>query len=60
MILFNGRKYGIKDIKLSRLNQEFISEFEFWLRSEKKCAHNTVMKYLTNFKKVVLIGVKND
>lgn len=53
-------KYGLRDLNLTRLNHEFISEFEFWLKSQKKCAHNTVMKYLTNFKKVVLIGVKND
>ncbi|WP_149244285.1 site-specific integrase [Dyadobacter sp. 32] len=52
-------KYKLKDIGLVALDYEFISEFEFWLKTQKKCAHNTTMKYLINFKKVVLIGVKN-
>ena len=51
-------KYKEKDINLISLDYEFISEFEFWLKTQKKCAHNTTMKYLINFKKVVLIGVK--
>ena len=53
-------RYNQKDIGLASLDYEFISEFEFWLKSKKKCAHNTTMKYLINFKKVVLIGVKNE
>ena len=56
---FIKSKYGKQDLEIQKLSYEFISEFEFWLKSEKSCAHNTVMKYLTNFKKVVLVCVKN-
>ncbi|TDE16169.1 site-specific integrase [Dyadobacter psychrotolerans] len=52
-------KYEKNDLDIQKLNYEFISEFEFWLKSQKSCGHNTVMKYLTNFKKIVMICVKN-
>jgi len=52
-------KYGKSDLDIQKLNYEFISEFDFWLKSQKSCGHNTVMKYLTNFKKIVMICVKN-
>jgi len=52
-------KYGKKDLEIQKINYEFITEYEFWLKSKKSCAHNNVMKYLTNFKKIVLICVKN-
>ena len=51
-------KYNIGDYAITKLNYEFISEFEFYLRSVRKCAHNSTMKYLANFKKVVLQCVK--
>ncbi len=36
-----------------------MSEYEYWLKTFRKCAHNTAVKYLANFKKIVLICVKN-
>lgn len=52
-------KYNVPDLEIRKLNYEFISEYAFWLKSIRKCGHNTTMKYLANFKKVVLICVKN-
>jgi site-specific recombinase XerD len=46
-------KYQVSDMDISRLNYEFISEYEFWLKSVRKCDHNTTMKYLSNFRKIV-------
>lgn len=46
-------KYRISDIEITKLTGEFITEFDFYLRSVRKCGHNTTVKYLTNFKKVV-------
>lgn len=46
-------KWNITDIEVSRLNFEFVSDFEFYLRSVRKCGHNTTVKYLVNIKKVV-------
>jgi hypothetical protein len=45
-------KYKLDDIDINKLNYEFISEYEFWLKSVRKCGRNTTMKYLANFKKL--------
>ena len=52
-------KYKLNDIEIDKLNYEFITEYEFWLKSIRKCGHNTTMKYLSNFKKIVLRCLKN-
>lgn len=52
-------KYNIDDIDIKKLNYEFMAAYEFWLKSVRKCDHNTSMKYLSNFKKIVNICVKN-
>lgn len=52
-------KYGEEDLDIRKLNHETIAEFDFWLKGIQKCNHNSTMKYLSNFKKIVLIAVKN-
>jgi integrase len=52
-------KYKIDDIDVSELKYEFIADYEFWLKSVRNCDHNTSMKYLSNFKKIVHICIKN-
>lgn len=52
--LFIQWKYGVDDLPIRDLDFEFISEYSFWLRSVRNCAHNSVMKYLVSFKKIVL------
>jgi hypothetical protein len=52
-------QYHVEDLSVRKLNYFFIERFSFWLKTERKCAHNTTMKYLANFKKIVLICVKN-
>jgi len=52
-------KYGISDIDIKRLNFEFISQYEFWLKTVRKCNHNTTMKYLSNFRKIVNRCIRN-
>ena len=52
-------KYKLHDIEIDKLNYEFISEYEFWLKSVRKCGHNTTVKYLANFKKIILRCLKN-
>lgn len=53
-------KYKVKDYPISKLDFGFISEYEFWLKAVRNCSHNTTMKYLANFKKIVLLCVKNQ
>lgn len=52
-------KYSLDDMNINDLNFEFITDYEFWLKSVRKCDHNTSMKYLSNFKKIVNICLKN-
>ncbi len=52
-------KYGINDIDVKLLKYEFITDYEFRLKSVRNCDHNTSMKYLSNFKKIVYICIKN-
>jgi site-specific recombinase XerD len=52
-------KFKLEDINIKKLNYEFISDYEFWLKSQRKCDHNTTVKYLSNFKKIVHICIKN-
>ncbi|MEO6687044.1 MAG: phage integrase SAM-like domain and Arm DNA-binding domain-containing protein [Dyadobacter sp.] len=56
---FIAFKFKLPDFEINKLNYEFISDYEFWLKTVRKCGHNTAMKYLANFKKIVLICVKN-
>jgi site-specific recombinase XerD len=46
-------RYKTRDIDITKLDYEFLSEYEFWLKSTRKCDHNSAMKYLSNFKKIV-------
>ena len=51
-------KFDVNDLEINKLNYEFISDFEFYLKSVRKCGHNSAIKYLSNFKKIVLQCVK--
>ena len=46
-------KYQITDINIRELNFEFINDFEFYLKSQKKIDVNTNAKYIKNIKKIV-------
>lgn len=46
-------KYKIRDIDISRLNFEFVSDYEFWLKTQKNCGHNTTLKYIADLRKVI-------
>lgn len=46
-------KYKVEDYDIANLNYEFLSEYEFWLKSVRKCGHNPTMKYLSNFRKII-------
>jgi site-specific recombinase XerD len=56
---FIGEYYKVQDIAITALRYQFITDYEFWLKSKRKCNHNSTIKYLTNFKKIVHICIKN-
>lgn len=48
--------YRIPDIPIKDVDYKFIEGFAFYLKTEKKCANNTALKYIRNFKKVMRIA----
>jgi site-specific recombinase XerD len=58
-LTFLQSKYKFTDIDITKLNYEFMTEYELWLKSVRKCDHNSTMKYLANFKKIVIRCLKN-
>ena len=42
-------RYRKNDMDLNEITPEFVKDFEYFLKTERKCAHNTATKYLKNF-----------
>lgn len=57
---FVKHTYNVSDYRLNKINHKFITDFEFYLKSERECAHNSTIKYIKNFKKIVRIAIAND
>ncbi|MCL8537628.1 site-specific integrase [Chryseobacterium gallinarum] len=53
-------KYKKEDLEFRELNYEFVKDYEFFLKTVKNCAHNTTLKYISNFKKIVLRAVAKE
>lgn len=51
-------KYGKDDIALEDLNYEFVIDYAHWLKTARKCAHNSTVKYISNLKKIILQCIK--
>lgn len=56
---FMDWKYNISDLAVSKINFEFLNEFEYYLRSVRKCANNSAIKYIKNLGKIVRICLGN-
>jgi site-specific recombinase XerD len=52
-------KYNISDIDIKKIDHAFITEFEFYLRSVRKCNNNSAVKYIKNFGKIIRICIAN-
>ena len=50
-------KFNTEDIDFRFLNYEFVKDYEFFLKTVCKCNNNTALKYIGNFKKIVLQAV---
>ena len=56
---FLNQRYKQKDIHLKELTAEFITEFELYLRTQKKCSTNTVWIYMMPLKRMMTIARNN-
>jgi len=52
-------KYQLTDIDIMKIDHAFIREYEFYLRSVRKCANNSAVKYIKNFGKIMRICLSN-
>ncbi len=59
-IAFMQWKFNISDIDIKRIDHAFITDYDFYLRSVRKCANNTAVKYIKNFGKIIRICLAND
>ncbi|MGD0711373.1 MAG: site-specific integrase [Bacteroidales bacterium] len=57
---FMLKKYKRDEMPLKDINHQFITDFEFYLKTERTCCHNTTVKYIKNFKKIIRIAMAND
>ena len=53
-------EYRKNDIPVRDIDLKFIKGFEYFLKVTKECNHNSALKYVNNFKKIVRIAVGND
>lgn len=54
------KEYQVKDIPVREVDLKFITGFEYYLKTTRNCAHNSAIKYVTNFKKIIRIAYAND
>jgi site-specific recombinase XerD len=60
IIQFLQMKYNKADVSFGEINQKFISDYEVFLKTERRCAHNTTVKYIKNLGKIIRIALNND
>ncbi|RKD12764.1 recombinase [Pelobium manganitolerans] len=52
-------KYRVKDMDIRKIDHQFITEYDFYLRTVRSCANNTAVKYIKNFGKIIRICLAN-
>jgi site-specific recombinase XerD len=56
---FLKEKYRKNEISINDVTPMFINDFEMYLKTTRKCANNTAIKYIKNFKKIIRIALAN-
>jgi site-specific recombinase XerD len=56
---FLNYQYGVSDIDIKKIDNSLISEYDFYLRSVRKCTNNSAVKYIKNFGKIIRICLSN-
>lgn len=54
------RDYKVDDMLLREVNGELVRKFDLYLKTEKHCAQNTVIRYMKCFKKVINLAISNE
>ena len=59
-IKFLEWKFKISDIAIENIDFAFVTDYDFFLRTERKCANNTTIKYMKNFQKIINECLDNE
>lgn len=57
---FIKKEYQKNDLPIQDVNLKFIKGFEYFLKEVKGCNHNSSLKYVNNFKKIIRMAVGNE
>ena len=59
---FISHQYRRSDLHLTELNHKFITDLEHYLKTKEvgKCNHNSTLKYIRNFRKIINMAVANN
>ncbi len=53
-------KYDKEDLPITEVNGELVRAFEFYLKTEKECQQNTVIRYMKCLKKITNLALANE
>lgn len=56
---FMQSEYKREDFPVQDVDLKFITRFEYFMKSVKDCNHNSALKYINNFKKIIRMAVAN-
>ena len=57
---FINEVYKVEDYRMKDIDYQFISRFEYFLKTKRECNHNSALKYVNNFKKIIRIALANQ
>ncbi|MDX1751844.1 site-specific integrase [Salinimicrobium sediminis] len=57
---FIHEEYKTHDYPMNEINHHFIAKFEYFLKTKRECNHNSALKYVNNFKKIIRIALANQ
>lgn len=57
---FINQVYKAEDLRIKDIDHQFITRFEYFLKTKRECNHNSALKYVNNFKKIIRIALANQ
>lgn len=57
---FLEEEFRAEDFPMNDINHQFITKLEYFLKTKRECNHNSALKYVNNFKKIIRIALANQ
>ena len=57
---FIKETFNTDDFRLKDIDHQFITKYEYFLKTRRECNHNSALKYVNNFKKIIRIALANQ